>query len=243
MKIEDLIKKAQSDESIRNAMIAYAESIEKKAASNANTQFNESVPVVQQANNQQASGTGITGTAQQPNMSQPVMVDQAPPTGGQPPIGSGGDVAVDPNAVQAEPSTPTDEAVYAAQSFLAPVFEAAAQGDVNAQNTIARAAGEIARGIAESAMSAGAVPAEQQIPEGVMPQATPEEQVANQIVPDVTPTPPATKEESGKNTKQDGEKKGGTKTESADQKDTAKTASFDIEVVSALIKLAKAGKI
>lgn len=244
MTVEELIKKAQSDPEVANALILFSEAVEKRAASNANTQFNESVPVLQTPANQQASGTGISGTAQQSGMSQPVMVDQAAPMGGQPAIGSGGEgVVAEP--IPEAPATPTDEAVYAAQTFLAPVFEAASQGDINAQNTIARAAGEIARGIAESAMSAGVVPAEQQIPDGVMPPPSPEAQVADQIVPDTKTAPPPTKEESGKNSKQSGEKKesDGTKTESADQKDTSKTASFDLRTVSELIKLARAGKI
>ena len=46
----------------------------------------------------------------------------------------------------AEASGPAEEGAKAAQTFLAPAFEAAAQGDPNAQKTLAVAAGEVAKG-------------------------------------------------------------------------------------------------
>jgi hypothetical protein len=133
---------------------------------------------------------------------------------------------------------PSEEAAKAAQIFLGPIFEAASQGDPNAQQIIAQAAGQVAKAAAEA--SIGALMAGQ----GNQPPVSPEEQVANQIVPPVPaggPGIPPTKEKSGKNTPDETEKQraSGTQTDEGDKHETTKT-SDDKTVAAAMIILANA---
>ena len=96
--------------------------------------------------------------------------------------------------------TPEDVGARAAQSFMAPFFDAAMQGDPNAQQMVARAAGQIASSTAESYANASSMPQDMggMPPEGEMPPegdmqqgmgapaiSTPEEDLANEIIQDV----------------------------------------------------------
>lgn len=121
----------------RDAIIKLAKAMEKRAGSNATTQFNETVPVLSTPANEKISGTGLTGTAQQANQSTPQMVDQAPPAS----------VIPQEQQVAAKPQqiNPAEEGAIAAQAFLGPIYEAAMNGDVNAQSIIAMTAGHIAK--------------------------------------------------------------------------------------------------
>jgi hypothetical protein len=153
---------------------------------------------------------------------------------------------------QQQQMNPGQEGAMAAQDFLSPVMEAAMQGDQNAQAIIAQAAGHIARGVAEAAAGVGAAPEAAAVDANGAPVApiSPEEAIANQIVPppaaqgaqpdQTSANQPPVKEESGKETKQPNDKKGGTKTE--DDKEFKKM-SMDFDTVRQLLDLARAGKI
>jgi len=146
-----LLKMASEDPKLKESLLLIA----KYAADE--TQFNESVPA--------------TGPDQAPN-GEPQAGDGTEPT--QPVI----DPMQQQMAPQASPaSDPASAGAAAAQAFLAPVFEAAAQGDPNAQMTLAKASGEIARGVIETMKSGG------EMVDGSAPVVTPEEQVADQILP------------------------------------------------------------
>jgi len=238
----------------RDAIIKLANAMLKKAGSNAVTQFNESVPILSQPTEEKVSGSGISGTAQQANQSVPEMVDQAPPASMMP---------EDPYAAVPMEVDPASEGAAAAQVFLGPIMDMALQGDPNAQAIIAQTATQIAR---EAAMNA-APPMED--PNAMMMQedpnaaamvdqngnpvqvdaqgnpvvaASPEAQVADQIVPDVGAqgSQPPVGEESGKEKKNPNDKKG---TQTDSDKDAKKLASLSINQLSAIINLARMGEI
>ena len=210
---EELIKMAESDPELRDALVVFTQALEKTAQED--TQFSETVP----------AGAPAQGVPQEQAM--PPGQEQVPPGQEQ--------------MMAAEPTgpNPSQEAAIAAQQFLAPVFDAAAQGDVNAQNTIARAAGEVARGVAEAAAGSISAPMEQAMP------VSPEEQVANQVVPPQEEAPAEEIEEEENPDTTDSEEK--TEEEKKKKKvppQFAKQSSMiDADVVGTLIKLARAGKL
>ena len=99
---------------------------------------------------------------------------------------------------EAMQETPEDVGARAAQSFMAPFFDSAMAGDPNAQQMVARAAGQIASSAAESYANAGAQQSMSQGIDGELPQdqmgppaiASPEEDLANSIVQDTQKAPP-----------------------------------------------------
>lgn len=207
MTVEQLLKKAGG----REAIIKLASALEKKA----NTQFNETVPAVAApTQNETASNSQVSGAADPAMVAQGAGVDpNAAP-------------AVDPNAMPVDQGIdPGMEGALAAQSFLAPIMEAAMNGDPNAQAIIAQAAGSIAKGVAEAAAgvsSAAPMPAPVAAAAPIVSAATPEDQVADAIVPEQKPedkAPPA---------KDEGQEK---------------KASFTASQIKGLLDLARAGKI
>ena len=296
MDINELLKIAANKPEARNAILKLAKGLEKKAAqSNSVTKFDESVPILSQPTQEKVSGSGISGTAQQSNQSVPSMVDQAPPASTVPP---GQQIAAEPMPQEQPGIDPAQEGAIAAQNFLAPIMEAAMNGDPSAQSIIAQAAGSIAKGIAEAANSAmmsmqasmpaqdpnavaqgpaGAVSAapvdamaaaNPQVP-GQEPQmdangnpipvppvqvdqngapvmanvpVSPEQAVADKIVPETSKGPnPPVEENSGKDGKKEKEKTKGTKTEN--ESNSEKVASISKEHLRAIINLARMGKI
>lgn len=213
MNFEELLKKPGA----REAIIKVA-TLLKKAGADANTKFDESVPAVAQpVVDENNSGNNVSSQAN------PDAVAAAADQQGQPAAAP----AVDP-AVMGGQIDPGMEGAMAAQSFLAPIMEAAMNGDPNAQAIIAQASGAIAKGVAEAAAGAmGAAPADMQPAAAVMPAAavpakTPEEAVADQIVPEnkEEQAPPAEKKE-----------------------DVMKTASINADLLKQLLDLARSGKI
>lgn len=201
MTVEELLQK----EGGREAIIKLASALEKKA----NTQFNETVPAVSSpTQNETTSNSQVSGAAN------PEMVAQA--------------TGVDPNASPVEDQNampmnqgidPGMEGALAAQSFLAPIMEAAMNGDPNAQAIIAQAAGSIAKGVAEAAAGVSSAPAEtpvQSVSQAV-PVVAPEDQVADAIVPEQKPEEKI--------------------------EDQEKKASFTASQIKGLLDLARAGKI
>lgn len=163
--------------------------------------FNEAVPATQGAMPQ--DGTG--GTTYPPNSSPP---GQQPPTS-EPPPGEEGYAAVPEEQPVEEAGLETPEAVgaRAAQAFLGPIMEAAMSGDPSAQDIVARSAGNVAGSVSEAylrSMHGGAgMQAAGMPPEGAPPAiATPEEEIANQIVGDQQP-PPQAPQQPGENGEED----------------------------------------
>ena len=200
---QDLVKIAASNPEVRDAIVKLAAALEKKA--DAATQFNETVPA-------QAGDPAAAGPAA------PAVVPNAPqgPVPGMP---------VGPEGAMPEQGglNPSEEGAAAAQAFLSPVFDAAAAGDPNAQATIAKAAGEVAKGVATAAaeaLSGGGGP------EPIAPPVAPEEQIANQIVP------PAKEAVAPENEKPEASK--------GPEKEQEKV-SFDLNTVAALLSLVKNG--
>ena len=169
IKEEGLRKIANSDPEVKKALFI----LSKLAAGNSEkpTQFNESVPSAEKEDKEgKPEGEG-QGEQQAPKEAVPVgPIAQPVPT-----EGASGDPAVD--------------GARAAQAFMQPAFEAASTGDETAQRTIAMAAGEVARGVAEAT---GKNPAAEMPPEVAMAPApiSPEEQAANQIVAQPQQAPP-----------------------------------------------------
>lgn len=121
---QEMYKLAQEDDKVKEALLLLSKYADDR------TQFNEDIPATEQ--------------------------EEVP--GGQPQVGSGPQAipAMAPGAegIPAGPEIPQNPAAAAAQEFLAPVFEAAAQGDENAKDVIARAAGEVAKGVMNSQAAA-----------------------------------------------------------------------------------------
>lgn len=209
MTVEELLQK----EGGREAIIKLASALEKKA----NTQFNETVPAVAApTQNETASNSQVSGAAD------PTMVAQAAAVDPNAPVV---DPAIDPNAMPVDQGIdPGMEGALAAQSFLAPIMEAAMNGDPNAQAIIAQAAGSIAKGIAEAAAGVSSAPMVAPAPAAapVVSAATPEDQVADAIVPEQKP------EEKAPPVKDEGQEK---------------KASFTASQIKGLLDLARAGKI
>ena len=169
MNAQELVKLASIDPEVRDALFALT-----KLAADDKTEFNEDPKKSEEAE----AKTEDSKTPEQPEQelaAAPVVA--APIAPGQP---AGG---------------PAEEGAKAAQAFLAPAFEAAAQGDVSAQNTIAKAAGEVARGVATAAaesMGTGesapvdpnaAAPVAVPVATPAAPMASPEQATADQVVP------------------------------------------------------------
>ena len=177
--------KLSSDDIVKLAMASpkFAAMIKAAAA------FNESVPGSQ--GGPVNPNDGATGY---PSNSAPAGV--VPPAGGDKPPEEDEYAAVpQEEEVQAAPEQDTPEAVgaRAAQAFLGPIMEGAMSGDVNAQEIVAKAAGSVAGAVAaqysKSMAGSPAVAGEA----GAMPPAiaTPEEDLANQIVSEQAPVPAA----------------------------------------------------
>ena len=171
---------------LTEVIIKIAANLVKKAE--ANTSFNESVPAVSQPVN-----NGVTSDAQVSGQAAQVPADQSQMAAAQ-----AAPVATDPNAGMPDPGM---EGAMAAQSFLAPIMEAAMNGDPNAQNIIANAAGMIAKGVAlaaaESMGGGEMVPPDVAASQAVSPEAV----AADKIVPakdDKTVVPPKGEEDTVK---------------------------------------------
>ena len=180
------MNKLSSDDIFRLAKSSpiFAELI--KSAANGAV-FNESVPGSQGG----AAGPNDGGTGYPSNTAPAGVV---PPAGGDKPPEEEEYAAVPQEAgAQVAPEQETPEAVgaRAAQAFLGPIMEGAMQGDPNAQDIVAKAAGNVAGAVAAQysksmagspavAGEAGAMPgAEPMAPPAIT---TPEEDLANQIV-------------------------------------------------------------
>ena len=169
---KSLMKLAEEDPKFKESLLL----ISKHAADE--TQFNENVP---------ATGGEENGPMPQVGAGSPAPVAPgAVPPGGMPPEAApaGGD--------------PAAQGAAAAQAFLGPVFEAAQQGDPNAVNIIAKASGEVAKGVAAAAtegaaMAPGAamVPAEEQVADQIIPPAAPAPVTAPAVDPAAAPIDPA----------------------------------------------------
>ena len=215
MNKESLLKLAHDNPEVAKALLYIT-----KTAAGA-TNFDESVPAVaggqpQDPNAQQAAPAAPAGAPQAPAGAAPMPADQqALQMAGQGPA----------------PVDPSEEGAKAARSFLAPAFQAAATGDVNAQRTLAVAAGEIAKGVAsaanEAASGAAAMP----------PPATPEEQVADQVV--AAPDQAKATEEKDK-----GEGEGEGDAEKKDKKPPFEKKSslmFSAETMKGIVELVRQG--
>jgi len=253
MKVDELVKLAETNKEVKDALKVFAGAIEKRAAGE-DTQFNETVPV------QEEGGGEAPADAQTPVGPEGAMAAAPPQAAPLPPEQMG--------PPPEEGLNPSTEAATAAQTFLAPVFEAASQGDPNAQNVIAKAAGEIAKGVASAAVETMAMgggmappaPAEGMPAEAMPPEAAmappPEEQMADQIVPEqaapatapaeapVEGAPPAqgpngeavAPAKAAPPKKKDKEYTGEKKKEEESEK-----VSMDLETVGKIIKLVKDG--
>jgi hypothetical protein len=217
MNKEELLKLAKENKEVAEAIVFLT-----KSADDA-TQFNESIPAVGGAAPQQ-------GAAAQPQQAVPIQAPQGAAA-----------VPADQQALQMAgqgapaPIDPVSEGAKAAQAFLAPAFQAAAQGDVNAQRTVALAAGEVARGVAQAANEAGAGGAPAPVP------ATPEEQTADKVV--AAPVQ-AKAEAKPEGEKEEGTDEGEDKDEKGKKKNPFEKKSelmFSADTVHGLIQLAKAG--
>lgn len=254
MNKETLIKLAKENPEIMDALLTIT-----KTAANESTQFNESVPAIGAGNPNQGP------TPQGPMAGQGAAPVQAPAgaidANAQAMAMAGQDQGVDPGA----------EGAKAAQTFFAPVFDAAAQGDPNAQKTLAIAAGEIARGVAQAAHEAttgepAAAPMTEQggaAPVAAVP-ASPEEAAANQIVADpaqgapvaaVADAAPEGKEkppeggEQGKEVPKEGKKpfppKKDDKKKEPEKKEAEKTSGlmFSADTLKAVVQMVRDGLI
>lgn len=161
IKESGLLKLAGSDPEVRKAILTLSKVADEK--SEKPTEFNESVPAADNKEKKSADENEGQGEKQPPKEA----VATQPITQPIPSEGPSGDAATD--------------GARAAQAFLQPAFEAASQGDETAQKTLAMAAGEVARGVAEATnkmpVEEGTMP-----PEAMMPAQSPEEQVADQFV-------------------------------------------------------------
>ena len=126
----------------------YTRQLLKLAAEGGKSQFNENTPNSAQAQGEQAVDAQQAPVPQQEEQA-PVPEEQAP-----------------------APEEGMSPGVQMAREFLAPVMEAAQQGDENAKDVVARTAGEMAA--AANRQAGGAEMA---------PPASPEEQVADGVVP------------------------------------------------------------
>ena len=211
---EDLEKLASSNPEVRKALAVFADHLVKTA--NEGTYFNESVP--SQGETAAEPAVGQVPAEQAAAQPAPPMEGQIPP--------------VDPAMMQQEQGlNPSEEGAIAAQSFLAPVFQAAAQGDPNAQAVIAKAAGEVAKGVAAAAAEAMGGAQAPIAPIAAPP--TPEEEVANKIVPKENDDKKKSDVEEGK-------------TEGAPPKENnegPEKISMDLSIVAELIRMAKQGKL
>ena len=167
----ELLKIAKADPEVAEALLTLAKHAE---GGEEPTEFKESNPAADESKKEDEGGEETNGNKQPPKEAVPVgpiaqpIPQEAPPAAGD----------------------PVSEGARAAQVFMQPAFEAAGQGDENAQKTLAVAAGEVARGVAEaSGAGQGEAPAEAPVEgqpvEGQPPVATPanpEGAVADQFV-------------------------------------------------------------
>lgn len=211
----ELEKIANANPEVKKALTIFTEHLEKKA--DEGTYFNETVPT-------QGSETvppAEPGAAQTPVQPQP---PQVPPVAGMPP-----EAAAVP---QEQGLNPSEEAAVAAQAFLAPVFAAAAQGDPSAQSVIAKAAGEVAKGVAAAAAESMGGAQAPIMPAAPIP--TPEEEVANRMVP------PKKNDDQQKEEAEEG------KTNGAPPKannEGPEKISMDLNTVGMLLRMSKEGKL
>lgn len=204
LKEKELAKLASADASVRNALFTLAKLAAKD--NDKSTEFDETVPA--------AEKTGPDEDKQ--NQQGPVPPKEAVPVG---PIAQ---------PIQEGPTgDPAVEGARAAQAFLQPAFDAAASGDPAAQKTVAMAAGEVARGVAEASATTGA----EMPPEAAaVPPVSPEQAVADQIVaqPQAAPAAPPAAVPAGQIPPEQQVK------QSSDN-------TYSIETVSKLVKMAKMG--
>jgi len=212
----ELEKLASKNPDVLKALAVFAEGIEKKA--DEGTFFNESVP----AQGSEGAPPADPGAGQ-------VAAPQAPPPEAVAPPAAA--IPQDPNAMPVEESglNPSEEGATAAQVFLAPVFAAAAQGDPNAQGVIAKAAGEVAKGVAAAAAEAMGGAPTPVAPIAAPP--TPEEEVANKIVP------PKKSDDEQKEDVEEGTSNGAPPKEN---NEGPEKISMDLDMVSKIIKMVRA---
>ena len=178
MKVSELEKLASSNPEVRKALLVFTGALEKRAAQNA-TAFNEQVnpggvgPADSATGDTQATGVGG-------KLSPDMLLGQRPQP--QPTQQQYAMVPNEQQMVQQAPPSPAEEGAAAAQQFMAPFFDAALQGDVNAMNAISEAAGKIAYGTAlashEASMNQEMQMQDQMAQEAAMnpPPGSPEEQ-------------------------------------------------------------------
>ena len=189
---DDLIKLAKSSPKARDFVLHLA----KVASGDSSSEFNESVPAM---NTEQLEADKAS------------LPSQTPGKPNQPPVAEPAVPPMEQAPVEAAPAPEGPEAIgaRAAQSFIGPeIMQAAVSGDPAAQDLISRTAGQVAGAVTEMLTRAGAsqgnmapaegpVPAEGGIPAegggtpmagGMAPAiATPEEDLANEIIPPVAP--------------------------------------------------------
>ena len=160
-----------------------------KTAVNGAASFNENVPATQTA---QSPGTGY------PSNSEPAGVVPPGAEGAAPQEEEEYAAVPEEGAPVEEAPADTPEAVgaRAAQAFLGPIMDGAMQGDPNAQEIVAKAAGSVAGAVsAQYNKSMAGSPAVAGKGAGMVPPpppvvTTPEEDMANQIVGDQQPAAP-----------------------------------------------------
>lgn len=173
----DIIKLASSSGKLREAMLE----LSKKAAEE-KSEFNESVPAADEQ----------TKTDEKKEEVEKKPVEQPPQ-----------EQMAQEQAAVAPAEGPGEIGARAARAFIGPeVFQSALSGDIGAQDLIARMAGQVAGSVADTASKVlsqqqapaqeAVVPAVDQQQVAAMPQGgvqeTPEDQIANEIVPPVQDT-------------------------------------------------------
>lgn len=168
----------------KKEMSALVQAVE-KLASDSSTEFNETVP---------AANTEQLEAQQAANAEQSVAPTGARAIPAQVPVQ---EHVPEEEYVEAPPEGPEAIGARAAQSFLGPeIMQAATAGDPAAADLVARTAGQVAGAVTEAVARSGggAAPMEGEVPneEGLAPEmapaiATPEEDLANEIVPATQP--------------------------------------------------------
>jgi hypothetical protein len=174
MNANQLLYLAMAKPEVGDALIKIASAMEKKAQQNPSA-FDETVQSEPDTKTSATNDTGMQADTQPQE-----RVDELTPE----------EIAAEEAAMAEDEQGEVvddeiDPAVVAAQQFLAPVFEAAANGDTGAQAVLARAAAEIATSVAKS--RAEAAPAvEEELPPEEQPPMTEEEAAQAQEFADRT---------------------------------------------------------
>ena len=167
---------------LANASPAFSSLLKKAAAT-----FNEDVPATQipPGGGDQSTGSGYPANAAPAGKVGPPAAPEEDPYAAVPMEGE--------EAAPPEGDTPEAVGARAAQAFLGPIMDGAMQGDPNAQNIVAQAAGSVAGSVADSyakSQMAGGAGGAGMPPEMAPPAVTtPEEDMANQIVQEPAPAP------------------------------------------------------